>query len=273
MHDSLLIEPEQLLPQLDSSDLCVVDLSAERVHRQLHIPGARFLDYGEIVASQPPIHGLVPEGERVAMICHRLGIEADTRVIAYDDEGGGKAARWLWTLHLYGHQRITLLNGGLHAWAGGSYPLIEEPSPPSPTSSGAPRALTLQNRDALAETDYIQQRLGQRDFALWDARTPGEYEGRERRALQAGHIPGAVNLEWSLTLDRDRHLRLLPESPLRQMLSELGLTPDKEVVAYCHTHHRSAHSWYVLHLLGYDHAKGYPGSWSDWGNRDDLPIE
>ncbi len=111
------------------------------------------------------------------------------------------------------------------------------------------------------------------DLALWDARSVNEYRGISRFSHYPGHIPGAVNLDWLEVMDRQNNIRLKPESDLRNMLTGLGITPDKEVITYCQTHHRSSLTWFVLNYLGYPQARGYPGSWSDWGNRDETPKE
>jgi thiosulfate/3-mercaptopyruvate sulfurtransferase len=109
--------------------------------------------------------------------------------------------------------------------------------------------------------------------AIIDARSPAEYSGRDKRAERAGHIPGAVNLNWTTAMDQPRKLRLKQEEVLRQMLSDLGVTPDKEVIVYCQTHHRSSHTYIMLKALGYPNVKAYPGSWAEWGNSPETPIE
>ena len=110
-------------------------------------------------------------------------------------------------------------------------------------------------------------------MALLDSRSKEEYSGERKFAQRGGHIPGAVNLDWHLAMDPDHNHRLQPESVLRDMLNARGVTPDKTVVTYCQTHHRSAFTYFVLKVLGYPRIKGYPGSWSEWGNDDSTPIE
>jgi thiosulfate/3-mercaptopyruvate sulfurtransferase len=123
----------------------------------------------------------------------------------------------------------------------------------------------------IADADYILSRLNTDELALWDARSLNEYRGIARFAQFAGHIPGAANLDWFEIMDRQHNLRLKSAEELKGILTKLGLSPDKEVVVYCQTHHRSSLAWFALKYLGYPRIKGYPGSWSDWGNRTDTP--
>ena len=264
----LLLEPEALEPLLARAGLHVVSLCKDSTYGQLHIPGAVHLAYAAITASRGMTHGLLPATEQLESVLAAHGIGNDAWVVAYDDEGGGNASRLLWTLEALGHKRYSLLNGGLHAWANERHPLSRESVQPA-------AAVFRANPDStpLADAPYIQQRLDNDDLALWDARSLNEYRGISRFAQFAGHIPGAVNLDWFEVMDRENNLRLKPAARLREILTRLGLTPDKEIVTYCQTHHRSSLAWFVLKYLEYPQAKGYPGSWSDWGNRADTPKE
>ena len=115
--------------------------------------------------------------------------------------------------------------------------------------------------------------VGDPDVVFLDTRTPEEYRGINVRALRGGHIPGAVNFNWLDAIDQARNLRLKPAEDLRRLLEAAGAGPDKEVIAYCQTHHRSSHTYVVLKSLGYPRIKGYPGAWSEWGNLADTPVE
>jgi thiosulfate/3-mercaptopyruvate sulfurtransferase len=264
----LLIEPAELRPRLGEDGLRVVDLCKDTTYQQLHIPGACHLPYGQIVTSDHPTHGLLPTPDQLEQVFSAYGIGSDSWVVAYDDEGGGNASRLLWSLEAMGHERYSLLNGGLHAWANEGHPFNRDVVELQSAGFQA-----RPNAAAVAATEHILQRLGADDLALWDARSANEYRGISRFSQHPGHIPGAVNLDWLEVMDRDNNLRLKPEAELRKLLTGLGITPDKEVIAYCQTHHRSSLAWFVLKYLGYPQARGYPGSWSDWGNRDETPKE
>jgi thiosulfate/3-mercaptopyruvate sulfurtransferase len=235
-------------------------------YQELHIPGSVHLDYAALTSSSHPIHGLLPEPEHLQRVFSEHGIGNNTHVVAYDDEGGGNASRLLWTLHAMGHKHYSLLDGGLHAWANEGNPYSRDTTTPASTDYQ-----TNPDYRIVATRDYILDRLESPELILWDTRSRNEYLGISRFAQYPGHIPGAVNLDWLEVMDRQRNLRLKPETVLRQMLSDLGITRDKEVITYCQTHHRSSLTWFVLHYLGYERCRGYPGSWSDWGNQDDTP--
>ena len=263
-----IIEPEQLEQLLTQDDLRIVDLSKYETYAYGHIPGAVHLEYKEIVTARPPVMGLLPDTAGMEYITARIGLTPDTQVVAYDDEGGGKAARLLWTLECIGHRRLTMLNGGIHAWVKEGHPLEQTPN------TVAAGRYPLQHNDAVIATrDYIQQNLHNDAVVMLDNRTPEEYNGEKKFAARGGHIPGAVNLDWVHLLDKQNNLRLKPEATLRQLLQAHGVTADKTIVTYCQTNHRSALVFYVLSALGYPNIKAYPGSWSEWGNLSDTPIE
>ncbi|NJN47105.1 MAG: sulfurtransferase [Candidatus Competibacteraceae bacterium] len=265
----LLIESDQLEAHLQETGLLIVDLRNPNTYMQGHIPGAVNLGYANIIQAMPPAMGMLPDETRLSAVLSALGLTPDIHVVAYDDEGGGRASRLLWTLDALGHKHFSLLNGGLHAWVAGGHPLSQQGVQPAASAYQA----ELGDTKAVADKDYILSRLGQPDLALLDTRSPGEYQGLDVRAARGGHIPGAVNMNWITAMDQTNQLRFRSDAELRAMLAGLGVTPDKEVIVYCQTHHRSAHTYMVLKHLGYKKLRGYPGAWSEWGNNPTLPIE
>ena len=266
---ALIIEPDELEQHLNDNNLLIIDLTKHAQYLQAHIPGAAFLDYAYITAISQPTMGLLPDAGRFGHVLSTLGLTENTHVVAYDEEGGGKAARLIWTLHALGHMRTSLLNGGLISWANEGHPLEAEPAHTTLQDYSA----SYSNMKVVADTDYILQNLENKDVVLLDARSQQEYDGSRKYAERGGHIPGAIRYEWTDAMDRSRNYRLFPDDILKSTLEELGFSPDNEIIVYCQTHHRSALSYVMLKHLGYERVKGYPGSWSEWGNRSDTPIE
>ncbi|HLD68652.1 MAG TPA: rhodanese-like domain-containing protein [Pseudomonas sp.] len=262
----LVIEPSELAARLNAPELILVDLTSSARYAEGHIPGAHFVDPKRTQLGQPPAPGLLPPKAQLEVLFGELGHRPEAVYVLYDDEGGGWAGRFLWLLDVIGHGRYHYLNGGLHAWRADDLPLSQT----TPPSAGGPVRLQLHDAPT-ASRDYLQSRLGAADLAIWDARSPGEYSGQKMLAAKGGHIPGAVNFEWTAAMDPARHWRLRED--LQQILDGLGISPDKEVITHCHTHHRSGFTYLVAKALGYPRVKGYAGSWSEWGNHPDTPVE
>ena len=264
----LIVEPEVLETHLQDPAVVIVDLGKAKQYGQAHIPGAHFVNYADIIHSEKPIMGLLPSDADFSRLVSSLGITAETHVVGYDDEGGGCASRLIWTLHVFGHTKASLLNGGLHSWANEGHALTTE-APDKQASD----YLLKNTGTCTVDRAHIMQHLDDEHTVLLDARSLAEFTGTKKFALKGGHIPGARHYEWTEAMDRAHNLRLLAATSIQQKLDQLGITKDREVIVYCQTHHRSAFSYVMLRALGYEDVKGYPGSWSEWGNRDDTPVE
>ena len=269
VNTSILIEPEALQAMLADAQLLVVDLSKAATYAQLHIPGAMHMEYSILNSGTQPAPGLLPPEERLAKIAGMLQLDEMSRIVAYDDEGSGRAARLAWTLHYLGYESVQVLNGGLHAWNNEGHPVDNQPVLPDITAT---LPLAARNPSVLADDTYILEHLDDESVALLDARTPEEYAGTKVRAARGGHIPGAVNLNWLDTMDKNRNLRFKSPDILNDALRTLGIRIEQEVITYCQSHHRSAHAWLMLKSLGFPQVRGYAGSWSEWGNHPDTPV-
>jgi thiosulfate/3-mercaptopyruvate sulfurtransferase len=265
----LLIEPEDFQQRRSHRpDIMLVDVSSPDNYRAGHIPGALHLPPAALLRGTPPAPGKIPEPAQLQQLVNWLGLTPQMHVIAYDDEGGGWAARLLWTLEAVGHQHYSYLNGGIHAWRGAGFET--QSSSNEPVGSEYPLQM---NRQPIAEVEDILPRLGDDDFRIWDARSAEEYSGLRSGSARAGHIPGAINIDWLELIDRHRDTRLVDLGQLQQRLNDLGLSADRQIVTHCQSHHRSSLTWLVMKILGYPSIKGYHGSWGEWGNREDTPVE
>lgn len=263
-----IINTSQLEGHLNAGDVIVIDVSNKDSYARNHIPGAIFLDYGDIVKHQPPVVGMLPEEVHLSRILSNLGIKPDDYLIAYDDEGGGKASRFIWTLEITGHQKMSLLDGGIVNWLAENKPVTKN-STKLPPSDYPVKYTNTQN---IADAEYILSHLNNPKIKILDARSANEFCGTDVRVSRAGHIPGAINIDW-LAFKNANNQTLIEQSTLLKLLQKRAITPENEIIVHCHSHHRSALCYVALKHLGFKKVRGYPASWSDWASRTNTPIE
>ena len=264
--DALLIDAATLQAQARGADVRIIDMVDEVAdYRRGHLPGAVHLD---VEATRAPVPGRgfrLPTADEASRLFGKLGLTPGTRVVIYDDAGSLNAAWLFYVLEAFGHRGAAILDGGVAAWKRAGFPLVTE----TPTITATTYRVEPQP-DRVTTAEWIRDHLGDPSVVLVDARSAAEYSGAKRYARRGGHIPGAVNLEWEQNLRPDGTFK--PVDELRAMYVAAGVTPDKTVVTYCQTHHRGAHDYLVLRLLGYPRVRGYDRSWAEWGNREELPV-
>lgn len=265
----LLVTPAELSRLLEEKDArrpLLLDMRPPEDYSAAHIPGAIHLDlWGVSLIDTDP----APLKAFMWMIEHLLashGVSADTPVVVYDEQSGIRAARAFWFLEYFGHPSVRLLDGGFPAWVREGLPVTRDAGPP-------PKSTWTGRRDAnvLATWRDVKASLGRQDVVLLDTRTDGEYRGTTVRARRGGAIPGAIHIEWTSNLTPEGDFK--PAAELQQMYRDAGVTPDREVVTYCQGGYRAAHSYLALRLLGYPRVRSYVGSWKEWGDREDVPVE
>lgn len=266
-----LLEPalfETLLGSEQNNDnLIIVDLCSDALYRQKHVPGAVHLQPGALMAGTAPYPGKLPSLEQLQNIIRYLGINAHSHVVIYDDEGGGWAGRFAWTLDLLGYKNWSYLNGGIVAWIKEGF--VTESQANQPLASDT--EVSIANPKVLISADQVISQLSNSDFAVWDARSPGEYSGNMVRSARGGHIPGAINIEWTALMNPQRNLRIREDA--QAILNNAGLGKNKSVATHCQSHHRSGFTYMVARILEYKNIGAYDGSWAEWGSLDHTPVE
>ena len=242
-------------------------------YEQSHIPGAVAWNWTSQLSDG--VRRDIATKEDFSGLLSASGIDRNTTIILYGDNNNWFAAWAYWQLKLYGHPDVRILNGGRKFWLDKGLALqVDVPAYPS-TAYQLPEA----DFSLRAFRDDILPRLGDPGLALVDVRSPAEFNGEiiappgmSETAQRAGHIPGAASIPWAQTVREDGTFKSAEE--LATLYEAKGITPDKDVIAYCRIGERSSHSWFVLHeLLGYSRVRNYDGSWTEYGSLIGVPIE
>ena len=271
----VLVTTEWLAEHLENEEIVVAEVDENPdLYDEGHIRGAVKLHWREDL--QDPVERDLIDRESFERVLGERGIGNETTVVLYGDKNNWFAAYAYWYLKTYGHGDVRILDGGRQKWIDEGRELTTDA--PSPKA----QAYRAQERDESirAYRDQVLEWIGVSKRALVDVRSPGEYAGElisppgyeQEGAQRGGHIPTAASIPWASAVQDDGTFKT-PDD-LRELYGGKGITPDKEVTAYCRIGERSAHTWFVLReLLGYERVRNYDGSWTEWGNLVDVPIE
>jgi thiosulfate/3-mercaptopyruvate sulfurtransferase len=270
----VLVSADWAKAHLDDPNVRFVEVDVDTTaYEQSHIPGAVAWNWTSQLADG--VRRDIATREEFSELLSQSGIGPDTTIVLYGDNNNWFAAWAYWQLKLFGHRDVRILNGGRKFWLDNGLPLTTDVPTYEPTSY----QLGEPDFALRAFRDDILPRIGDPSLALVDVRSPAEFNGEviappgmTETAQRAGHIPGAASIPWAQTVREDGTFKSADE--LRDLYAAKGVTPDKDVIAYCRIGERSSHSWFVLHeLLGFENVRNYDGSWTEWGSMVGVPIE
>lgn len=277
----ILISTEELARQLSAPDLRVVDATtfmpgvkrdARKEFAEAHIPGAVYLDVEEVSDHNSPLPHMLPSPEQFSSRVRALGLGDGNRIVIYDSNGGFLSAHRIWWMfRVFGHEDVAVLDGGLLKWRRENRPLVDTPPAPRPRHFTARMDHTL-----VRDLDWMRANLSRRREQVVDARSAGRFKGTDpepRPGLKGGHIPGSRNVPFSSILDPSRDYVVRPANEIAAAFAAAGVDVTKPIVASCGSGITACTLAFGLYLIGHKRTAIYDGSWTEWGGRDDVPIE
>jgi thiosulfate/3-mercaptopyruvate sulfurtransferase len=248
---------------IDHEDLLLVDTRPFAEYSGGHIQGAVNIDLFQfhwIDTSKPGIRDFERQSR---ILLSNMGVKKNQQVVFYDNVSGMSSARGVWLLLYFSHKRVFLLDGGFLRWQKEGYPVETKTNHFSPS-----RFVGKPNRSLLATFKEVKTTVRKKNSAIVDARTKQEFKGIHVRAARAGHIPSAINIDWEKNIEAGS---FKTKEKLSKLYSKIPI--DSKIVTYCQGGYRAANTFVALKILGYKNVKMYLGSWGEWGNRSELPIE
>ena len=276
-----LLNAASLAKIIDNSDVSIIDGSfylpqanrdVRKDFQEAHIPGSIFFDINEVADVSTSLPHMLPDPEIFAEKVGKLGISNQDHVVCYDTNNGAMAAmRVFWTFKVFGHEKLSVLEGGLNSWRQQGYEVSNKQTPIAPTNYISRTA----NQALVRSIEQVIENLGTNAEQFVDVRSSGKFlatEPEPRPDLRSGHIPGSLNLPFQKIFDPKNGGRILTAEKLIHLISNAGIDPSKPIIASCGSGVTAAVLYFSLYLLGYDTAAIYDGSWTEWASRDDTPI-
>jgi len=257
----MLITAEELENHLGKKDIVIIDARSFHDYSKSHIPGAVNLDLFSLHWFDTSKEGIDAFNDQTRKVFSFAGVDESKKVVFYDDVSGMLAARGVWLCLYFSHPDVAMLDGGFSNWSKGNFPTETRQNQFSPTNF-----IGKIDENLIAGFEYVNDNLGK--IKIIDARTPEEFTGTVIRAARAGHIPTSENIDWSNNLDKDGKIKSNDE-----LSSLYKLDSDQEIITYCQGAYRAANSFLALKKIGVSNVRVYLGSWGEWGNRTELPVE
>jgi thiosulfate/3-mercaptopyruvate sulfurtransferase len=273
-HPEMLVSTQWVAQHRTDPNVRIIEVDPDTTaYGQGHIPGA--VGWNWETELQDQLRRTLAGKPQFEALASRAGISPDTTVIVYGDNNNWFAAWALWEFKIYGHKDVRLMNGGRKKWFAEGRPTTTEVKEYPRTQYRAQEP----DWSLRAQRDQVIQIVERGGAHLVDVRSPDEFTGKviappglNETAQRGGHIPSAVNIPWAMSCNDDGTFKSAEE--LKSLYEARGVKPGQETVAYCRIGERSSLTWYVLkYLLGYPNVKNYDGSWTEWGNLIDAPIE
>jgi thiosulfate/3-mercaptopyruvate sulfurtransferase len=266
----VLVDTDWMLENLDNPTVRIIDVSSKLEDYQAgHIPNAVYINGGaELTNPEDSTQGQILTQDALSAVMSKYGINQDDTVVFYDGINNLWASRAYWVLKYYQHPDVRIYNGGSKKWVADGQELVIEEVVVTPSQYVANEA----DVNIRTTTEYVLEHIDNPDVVMCDARNPEEFTGTDVRAARGGHIPGAINIDWVNAVNSDGTFK--DAQTLYQLYTTAGFVPDKQIITYCQTGVRGAHTWFVLReLLGFPDVRNYDGSWAEYGNMEDTPIE
>jgi thiosulfate/3-mercaptopyruvate sulfurtransferase len=260
----LLISSQDLYILIKKQDnTIVIDARSFSEYKKGHVPGAINIDLFQLHWFDTTKRGIKDFNRQSRLLLSNIGIRKESNVVFYDNVSGISAARGVWLLLYFSHEKLCMLDGGFVKWKRTGYPLEVKSN-----QLRSARFIGKPNSKVIADAKEVRRSINNKNIVIVDARSREEYDGSQVRAARRGHIPSAVNIDWTKNIQNSAFKN---KQKLLKIYSKIP--KNALVITYCQGGYRGANAFLVFKMLGYKKVKMYLGSWGEWGNRLDFPVQ